>query len=113
VRVISDGREVFNGRVVPGTAYPFTGYTKILLTAGSASGIQVFYNQQDMGVLGMSGEVLELEFTSKGFVTSTPMFTPSPTATQPPTLTQRATATPTATMPLPTTTITPLTTINP
>jgi cytoskeletal protein RodZ len=113
VRVISDGREVFNGRVVPGTAYPFTGYTKILLTAGSASGIQVFYNQQDMGILGMSGEVLELEFTSKGFVTSTPMFTPSPTATQPPTLTQRATATPTATMPLPTTTITPLTTINP
>jgi cytoskeletal protein RodZ len=113
VRVVADGKEVFNGRVVPGTAYPFTGSTKILLSAGSAAGIQVFYNQQDLGILGMTGEVLALEFTSRGYVTSTPMFTASPTATQPPTLTQRATITPTATLPQPTATITPLTTINP
>ncbi len=111
LKVIADGKEVFNGRVVPGNVYTFTGSTKIILNAGSAAGIQVFYNQEDLGVLGMVGEVLTLEFTSRGFVTSTPMFTPSPTATLPPTLTQRPTTTPTITPTQPTRTITPLTVI--
>jgi cytoskeletal protein RodZ len=111
LKVIADGKEVFNGRVVPGNVYTFTGSTKIILNAGSAAGIQVFYNQEDLGVLGMVGEVLMLEFTSRGYVTSTPMFTPSPTATLPPTLTQRPTTTPTITPTQPTRTITPLTVI--
>ncbi len=113
LKVTSDGKEVFNGRVIPGTAYTFTGSTKIILNTGNAAGIQVYYNQKDMGVLGMGGEVVSLEFTSKGYVTSTPMFTPSPTSTLPPTLTQRATATPTRTATIPTPTITPKTTIQP
>jgi len=113
LKVISDGKEAFNGRVVPGTAYTFTGSTKIILNTGNAAGIQVYYNQKDMGILGMVGEVLSLEFTSKGYVTSTPMFTPSPTSTLPPTLTQRATSTPTRTTTIPTPTITPKTTIQP
>ena len=108
LRVISDGKEVFNGRVVPGNVYTFTGSTKIILNAGNAGGIQVFYNQTDLGIMGMVGEVIALEFTSKGYVTSTPMFTPSPTATLPPTLTQYPTATPTRTPTQPTPTITPL-----
>jgi len=108
LKVISDGKEVFNGRVVPGRVYTFTGSTKVILNAGNAGGIQVFYNQNDLGIMGMVGEVLALEFTAKGFVTSTPMFTPSPTATLPPTLTQRPTTTPTRTPTLPTPTITPL-----
>jgi cytoskeletal protein RodZ len=111
MKVTADGKEVFNGRVIPGSAYTFSGSTKIVLVAGNASGIQVFYNQKDLGVLGMIGEVVSLEFTSKGYVTSTPMFTPSPTATLPPTLTQRPTTTPTVTPTLPTPTITPL--VNP
>lgn len=109
LKVIADGKEVYNGRVVPGNVYTYTGSTKIILNAGSAAGIQVFYNQADLGVLGMVGEVLALEFTSRGYVTSTPMFTPSPTATLPPTLTQRPTLTPTRTPTQPTSTITPLT----
>lgn len=109
LKVISDGKEVFNGRVIPGNVYTFTGSTKITLNAGSAAGIQIFYNQQDMGIMGMVGEVLALEFTSRGYVTSTPMFTPSPTSTLPPTLTQRPSATPTITPTQPTSTITPLT----
>lgn len=109
LKVIADGKEVFNGRVVPGNVYTFTGSTKIILNAGSAAGIQIFYNQSDLGVLGMVGEVLALEFTSRGYVTSTPMFTPSPTTTLPPTLTQRPTLTPTRTPTQPTSTITPLT----
>jgi cytoskeleton protein RodZ len=112
LKVTSDGKEVINGRIIPGNVYTFTGSTKILLNSGNAGGIQIYFNQNDMGILGMVGEVVSLEFTSKGYVTSTPMFTPSPTATLPPTLTQRATATPTVTPTIPTPTITPKTTVN-
>jgi len=112
IKVTSDGKEVYNGRIIPGNVYTFTGSTKIVLNSGNAGGIQVYYNQTDMGILGMIGEVISLEFTAKGYVTSTPMFTPSPTVTLPPTLTQRATATPTVTPTIPTSTITPKTTVN-
>jgi cytoskeleton protein RodZ len=112
LKVTSDGKEVFNGRIIPGNVYTFTGSTRILLNSGNAGGIQIYFNQNDMGILGMVGEVISLEFTSKGYVTSTPMFTPSPTATLPPTLTQRATVTPTVTPTIPTPTITPKTTVN-
>ncbi len=112
LKITSDGKEVFNGRIIPGNVYTFTGSSKILLNSGNAGGIQIYYNQNDMGILGMVGEVISLEFTSKGYVTSTPMFTPSPTITLPPTLTQRATGTPTVTPTIPIPTITPMTTVN-
>jgi len=108
MKVIADGKEVFNGRVVPGNVYTFTGSVKITLDAGSAAGIQIYYNQQDLGVLGMVGETVALEFTSKGYVTPTPRFTASPTATLQPTLTQKPTNTPSPTATAPTATITPL-----
>jgi cytoskeletal protein RodZ len=108
MKVIADGKEVFNGRVVPGNVYTFTGSVKITLDAGSAAGIQIYYNQQDLGVLGMVGETVALEFTSKGYVTPTPRFTASPTATLQPTLTQKPTNTPSPTPTAPTATITPL-----
>ena len=108
MRVVTDGKEVFNGRVVPGNVYTFTGSVKITLDAGSAAGIQIYYNQQDLGVLGMVGEIVALEFTSRGYVTPTPRFTTSPTATLQPTLTQRPTNTPSPTPTAPTATITPL-----
>jgi cytoskeletal protein RodZ len=108
MKVVADGKEVFNGRVVPGDVYTFTGSVKITLDAGSAAGIQIYYNQQDLGVLGMVGETVALEFTSKGYVTPTPRFTASPTATLQPTLTQKPTNTPSPTPTAPTATITPL-----
>jgi cytoskeletal protein RodZ len=107
MKVIADGKEVFNGRVVPGNVYTFTGSVKITLDAGSAAGIQIYYNQQDLGVLGMVGETVALEFTSKGYVTPTPRFTASPTATLQPTLTQKPTSTPSPTPTAPTATLTP------
>lgn len=107
MKVVADGKEAFNGRVVPGNVYTFTGSVKITLDAGSAAGIQIYYNQQDLGVLGMVGEIVALEFTSKGFVTPTPRFTASPTATLQPTLTQKTTNTPSPTPTVPTATITP------
>ncbi len=108
MKVVADGKEVFNGRVVPGNVYTFTGSLKITIDAGSAAGIQIYYNQQDLGVLGMVGETVALEFTSKGYLTPTPRFTASPTTTLQPTLTQKPTNTPSPTPTAPTATITPL-----
>jgi len=108
LRVISDGREVFNGRTVPGNVYPFTGSLKITLTTGNAAALQIYYNQQDLGVLGSNGQVLNLDFTSGGMATSTPQFTAIPTSTPLPTYTQRPTEIPTATNTPIALTITPL-----
>ncbi len=104
LRIVSDGNEVFVGRVIPGSVYTYTGTTKITLTTGNAAALQVFYNQQDMGILGVNGQVLNLEFTTKGIATPTSQFTASPTATQLPTQTQppTQTLTPTTTPLMPT-----------
>ncbi len=101
VRVISDNRVRFNGRVAPGNAYPFSAREKLELISGDASAIQVFYNQTDLGTLGDSGEVVRLIFTAEGVLTPTPAFTFTPTPTLPPTATLEPSPT------VPTATVTP------
>ncbi len=107
LNVISDGMEVFNGRIVPGGVYPFSGSTKIVITSGNASAMQVYYNQQDLGILGSKGQVISLEFSRESMLTSTPRVTAIPTATFMPTYTQEPTATPTVTITPVAPTITP------
>ena len=101
VRVISDNRIRFNGRVAPGNAYPFSAKEKLELISGDASAIQVFYNQNDLGTLGDSGEVVRLIFSAEGVLTPTPAFTFTPTPTLPPTATLEPSPT------VPTATVTP------
>ena len=101
VRVISDNRIRFNGRVAPGNAYPFSAKEKLELISGDASAIQVFYNQTDLGTLGDSGEVVRLIFSAEGVLTPTPAFTFTPTLTLPPTATLEPSPT------VPTATVTP------
>ncbi len=101
VRVISDNRIRFNGRVAPGNAYPFSAREKLELISGDASAIQVFYNQTDLGTLGDSGEVVRLIFSAEGVLTPTPAFTFTPTPTLPPTATLEPSPT------VPTATVTP------
>jgi len=98
LRVTVDDKVVFDGRVVPGNAYPFGGLKKIELLTGSAAAIQVYFNQEDLGVLGLVGQVKAYEFTKDGAVTPTPQFTATPTRTEVPTSTSQ----PTATLPAPT-----------
>jgi cytoskeletal protein RodZ len=97
LKVVSDGKQVFLGRTVPGVPYPFTGSIKISLTTGNAAALQIYYNQQDLGILGGYGQVLNLDFTANTMVTETPQFTAIPTATFYPTYTQQPTETPTIT----------------
>ncbi|HNR01668.1 MAG TPA: DUF4115 domain-containing protein [Anaerolineaceae bacterium] len=113
MRITVDGEERFVGRVIPGNVYAYTGTTKITLITGNSAALQVYYNQQDLGVLGPLGQVAELEFTRQEMMTPTPRFSPTPTLTQPPTLTALPTSTPLPTATVPTPTITPVLTINP
>jgi len=107
LKIISDGKEVFVGRTVPGNVYTFTGSSRITLTTGNAAAMQVYYNQQDMGILGGSGQVMIMDFTGDEMATATPQFTAVPTETPLPTYTQQPTATPTITPTPATPTVTP------
>ncbi|MEW6651534.1 MAG: DUF4115 domain-containing protein, partial [Chloroflexota bacterium] len=102
MRVSVDNQVVFDGRTVPGSAYPFTGRESIELISGNGAGIEVIHNQNNLGLLGSAGEVVRLIFTAQGTVLPTPLFTETPAPTPLPTETPR----PTPTRPTPT--VTPL-----
>ncbi len=99
MRVIADGETAFQGIALPDSTYDFDGQQQVELLAGDGSALQVFYNQQNLGLLGRFGEVVDRIFTLTGVVTPTPTLTPTPTITPTPspTPTPTITATPTAT----------------
>ncbi|OGO65780.1 MAG: hypothetical protein A2Z45_08075 [Chloroflexi bacterium RBG_19FT_COMBO_55_16] len=91
LRVTVDGVVEFEGRVGPGNAYTFAGEVQIEVLTGNGAALQLFFNQTDLGVLGVYGEVVYRIFTKDGMVL------PTPTITSTPTPTRAATATPVAT----------------
>jgi cytoskeletal protein RodZ len=107
MQVTVDGKEQFLGRAVPGNVYSYSGNTKITLVAGDASALQVYYNQTDLGVLGIVGQLVNMEFTATGSNDLTAAYTPTPTVTMQATLTPQPTPILTNTPELPTQTITP------
>lgn len=113
MKITVDGVEEFAGRVVPGNVYSYSGDAKITLLTGNAAALQVYHNQQDLGILGLMGQLASLEFTRDQMVTPTPRFSPTPTLTPLPTLTAQPTATLQPSPTVPTATITPQRTINP
>lgn len=99
--VTADGKEVFSGRTLPNSSYPFDAQNLIEVTTGNASAISVVYNQTNLGLLGSIGQVISIEFSSQMAATPTPRFSPTPTSTFEPTYT------PQPETPLPTLTVTP------
>ncbi len=91
LRVTVDNSVVFDGRVAPGNAYPFTGRERIDLLTGNGAALSVIYNQNELGTLGSMGEVIAISFTRDGTLVPTPASTPTPTATQQPTATRQPT----------------------
>lgn len=87
LRIQTDGKTVFNDRVSPGNAYSFSAEKQIELLTGNAGALQVFFNQNDLGVLGVVGQVSSQIFTISGVVTPTAQFSPTPTETLQPTAT--------------------------
>ena len=87
MKVVADGQQRFAGRVAPGGVYTYSGYRQIELSTGSAAGLQVTFNGQDLGTLGQEGQVVTLLFSPQGMVTATPLptATPVPTAKVSPT----------------------------
>lgn len=102
LRVVADDKVQFLGRVVPGNAYAYSGSKQIEISTGNAAALQVFYNQTDLGTLGLTGEVVNLIFSQEGMMTPTAAFTSTPQPTKPATITPL----PSATLPA-TPTITP------
>ena len=100
LRVVVDGEVAFDGRVVPGNAYPFEAENQIEVLAGSGAAIRIVYNGRDLGLLGTFGQVVNNIYrgteiiTPTGLPTTTPTITPTPTRTALPTATSRFTDTP-------------------
>ena len=95
LRVIVDGEVAFDGRVTPGTAYPFEAGMQIEILAGNGAALRLTYNLRDMGLLGRYGEVVNLIYRAEGVITPTPTVGPTPTITPTPTVTPTRTPTPT------------------
>jgi hypothetical protein len=100
MRVVVDGEVAFDGRVVPGNAYPFDAETQVEVLVGSGAAIRIVYNGRDLGLMGTFGQIVNNVYTGTGITTptalptATPTITPTPTNTVPPTATSRFTATP-------------------
>jgi cytoskeleton protein RodZ len=93
LQVTAGKKVVFLGRTIPGNAYPFTSDDRIEVISGDAAALKIYYNQRDLGTLGLPGQTLRLIFSKDGISTPTAMVTTAPSATPMPTLTLRPTAT--------------------
>ena len=87
VRVTVDGQVAFEGRLQPGSVKLFGGELGIEVLTGNAGGVEVIFNQRDLGVMGLYGEVVSRVYTAEGIVTPTPTITPTPIPTDTPDVT--------------------------
>lgn len=94
LRVIVDGEIKQDGRVLPGSALTFDGDERIEVLTGSGAAVQILYNQQDLGLMGSFGEVVNRIYTLSGVETPTPTPSPTPTITLIPSATMKPTLTP-------------------
>ena len=107
LRVTVDGEVVFDGRTIPGNAYPFEAEQSIEILAGSGAALRVVYNQRDLGLLGGFGQIASFIYTPDEILiptpvvsptaTLTPYISPTPSITPSPTITASPTFTPTKT----------------
>jgi len=102
LRVTVDGKVKFDGRVDPGSAYPFDAEKQIDVLVGNAAALTVKFNGRDLGLMGNFGEVIDRVYTAQGAATPTgtppPTFTPTPNITLTPSLTPTRTPTSTPTL---------------
>jgi cytoskeletal protein RodZ len=119
MRVIVDGEVVFEGRVVPGTAYPFEAVDQVEVLVGSGAAIRIIYNGRDLGVLGSFGQVVSNIYRAEEIITPTGMpsatasITPTATNTVPASATLPVSATVGTGTPVPTNTTAPSSTVAP
>jgi cytoskeleton protein RodZ len=107
LRITVDGEIAYEDRTMPGSAYSFSGNEQVDLLTGNGGGLHVYFNQQDLGVLGSFGEVVERVFSIQGVMTTTPGILPTSTPVPTGTPTPTSSAVPSSTL------VTPLTTPQP
>jgi cytoskeletal protein RodZ len=90
MRVTVDGVVEFEGRIVPGNAYTFSGKERILLVSGNGAALEAYFNQEYLGSLGELGEVINLDFSLEGLRVPTPTVTPTVLPSLTPTITPTA-----------------------
>ncbi len=93
VQVVVDGKGQFQGRITPGTAYPYDGNSQIEVLTGNGAAVSILYNESNLGPMGALGEVVDHIYTADAILNPTATFTPSPTITPIPTITLRPSAT--------------------
>jgi len=81
LRVTVDGEVEFDGRVLAGSAYTFAGVESVEILTGNGAALQVFYNRQDLGLLGQFGQIVNRVYTPDGVLLPTPTVTPTSTPT--------------------------------
>jgi cytoskeleton protein RodZ len=94
MRVTVDGKVEFDGRVTPGSAYPFVGGAQVEVLTGNGAAIQVFYNGEDVGVMGEFGQLIDQIYGPQGILAPTATVTRTPSPTSPQTATPARTSTP-------------------
>jgi cytoskeleton protein RodZ len=81
MRVIVDGEVQFDGRVIPGSAYPFVGDSQVEVLTGNGAALQIFFNGTDLGLLGDQSEIIDQIYTPQGVFIPTPTMTSTPSVT--------------------------------
>jgi cytoskeletal protein RodZ len=93
VQISADDNIVFEGRIIPGNPYNYSANNQFVLITGNGAALQILYNNQYIGTLGRTGELVEMVFTKDGLATPTPLYSPTPSATMQPSATPTITAT--------------------
>ena len=93
-RISVDGELVFEGRVVPGETKVFEANDQVMVLTGNAAALRVSHNGRDLGLMGVTGEVVSRVYLITGVVTPTATISPTPTNTLPASLTPTPTLTP-------------------
>lgn len=81
MRVVVDGDVEFEGRVLPGSAYSFSGDEQVEILTGNGAALNIFFNQEDQGAMGNYGQVVNRIYTIDGVLAPTPTITPTGTPT--------------------------------
>lgn len=93
LRIIVDQKIALEGRVEPGNAYSFNGNDQVEVLTGNGAALQIIHNQNDLGVMGVFGQIVDNIYTQNSVIKPTATITPTPTITPKPSITPRLTST--------------------
>jgi hypothetical protein len=83
VRVLVDGSEQYAGRAAAGELLEFQGQQTIEVITGNGGGVRLFFQGEDMGLMGEFGDAVVRLWGETGLLTPTPTATAPVTATIP------------------------------